>query len=173
MKKYIAFLRAINVGGTRVIKMDDLKRIFESFGMQNVQTYIQSGNVIFETDELPNLEERIETGLEKSLGFNVETFVRTMQEVAAVAKKSPFTEQGEETLFVSFVRRAPTAAARKAILALSTEIDSFAVQGREVYWLRRDREKSPFNNNQIEKALGASATARNMTTIRKIVDKFQ
>ena len=173
MKKYVAFLRAINVGGTRVIKMADLKRMFESFGCADVQTYINSGNVIFEAEGSPELEASIEHQLEKSLGYNVEIFLRTMDEVIAIVKKSPFAEEGEQTLFVSLLRLKPTAAARKAVLALATETDSFAVPGREVYWLRRDREKSPFNNNFIEKALGISATARNMTTLRKIVEKYK
>ncbi len=70
MKRYIAFLRAINVGGTTIIKMSDLKRMFESFGLENVETYIQTGNVIFESDESKAsvLEEQIEHQLAKPLG---------------------------------------------------------------------------------------------------------
>lgn len=75
MEKYIAFLRAINVGGTKIIKMEDLKKHFESFGCVNVQTYINSGNVIFETKESAGLEAKIEKQLEKALGYKVETFL--------------------------------------------------------------------------------------------------
>jgi uncharacterized protein (DUF1697 family) len=173
--KYVAFLRAINVGGAKVIKMEDLRRMFESFGYSNVATYIQSGNVIFESDdaEAAALEKRIESQLAQTLGYEVEIFLRSMDEVAAIVKQSPFSQQGQETLFISLLHSAPAPEARQAVLALSTATDSFAVQGREVYWLRRDREKSPFNNSMIEKALGGSATARNLNTMTKIVAKFR
>ncbi len=75
MEKYIAFLWSINVGGTKIIKMEDLKKYFESFGCVNVQTYINSGNVIFETKESAGLEAKIEKQLEKALGYKVETFL--------------------------------------------------------------------------------------------------
>jgi uncharacterized protein (DUF1697 family) len=172
--KYVAFLRAINVGGTKVIKMEDLRRMFESLGYSNVATYIQSGNVIFESDEMdsPTLEKQIETQIGQTFGFNVEVFLRTMDEVKAIVEKRPFDQQGEETLFIPLLHSAPVPKACQAVLALATETDSFAVQGRAVYWLRRDRGKSPFNNNFIEKALGMSATARNLNTMRKIIEKY-
>ncbi len=173
-EKYVAFLRAINVGGKRSVKMDDLKRMFESFGCENVSTYIQSGNVIFETKEADSstLERRIESQLEAALHFKVDLFLRSMDEMADIVKKSPFEQQGEETLFISLLHSKPTTKAREAVLALSTETDSFAVRNCEVYWLRRDREKSPFNNNMIEKALGMPATARNLNTMSKILQKY-
>jgi len=170
--KYVAFLRAINVGGTKVIKMEDLRRMFESLGFANVATYIQSGNVIFETESTVDLEKRIKAQIQQTFGFEVETFLRSMDEVRTIVKKSPFEQQGEETLFIHLLQAAPNAKSRQAVLALSTQTDEFAVQGREVYWLRRDRDKSPFNNNRIEKALGMSATARNLNTMTKIVEKY-
>ncbi len=171
-KKYVAFLRAINVGGTKVIKMEDLRRMFESIGFTNVATYIQSGNVIFEAAEADAPRAQIESQIQQTFGFEVEVFLRSMDEVHAIVEKSPFEQQGEETLFIHLLQTAPSAKSRQAVLALSTPTDEFAVQGREVYWLRRDRDKSPFNNNMIEKALGMSATARNLNTMTKIVEKY-
>ena len=171
-KRFVAFLRAINVGGTKIIKMEDLRRMFESLGFANVATYIQSGNVIFEAVEEDNLRAQIESQIRQTFGFEVEVFLRSMAEVRAIVKKRPFEQQGEETLFIHLLQAAPSAKSRQAVLALSTQTDEFAVQGREVYWLRRDRDKSPFNNNMIEKALGMSATARNLNTMTKIVEKY-
>ena len=170
--KYVAFLRAINVGGTKIIKMDALRRMFESLGCANVATYIQSGNVIFEAGSTPSLGKQIEHQIQQTFGFEVEVFLRRMDEVRAILETSPFGQQGEETVFIHLLHAAPKAESRQALLALSTETDRFAVQGREVYWLRRDRAKSPFDNNRIEKALGTSATARNLNTMTKIVEKY-
>ncbi|MBI5296067.1 MAG: DUF1697 domain-containing protein [Chloroflexi bacterium] len=170
--KYVAFLRAINVGGTKIIKMDALRRMFESLGCANVATYIQSGNVIFETESTSSLGKQIEHQIQKTFGFEVEVFLRRMDEVRVIVETSPFGQEGEETVFIHLLHAAPQAESRQALLALSTATDSFAVQGREVYWLRRDRAKSPFDNNRIEKALGLSATARNLNTLTKIVEKY-
>lgn len=174
MKKYIAFLRAINVGGTKIIKMEDLKKIFESFGFANVQTYIQSGNVVFETKESAMLEAQIEKLLEKALGYKVEIFLRTMEELAKIASQPAFEPQGDETLHVVFLRKSQDAnhKSKQELLSFRSEADDFAVKGREVYNLRRDRDKSVFSNNFIEKILKESSTTRNLTTLRKITKKY-
>lgn len=174
MKKYIAFLRAINVGGTKVIKMEDLRRIFESFGCANVQTYIQSGNVIFEAKESAGLEAKIEKQLEKALGYKVETFLRTMDELTKIANKPAFEPQGDETLHVVFMRsrQSVNKKSEQNLLSLKSEADDFVIEGSEVYNLRRDRDTSIFSNNFIEKTLKVEATTRNITTLQKIVEKF-
>lgn len=175
MKKYIAFLRAINVGGTRIIKMEDLRKHFESFGCINVQTYINSGNVIFEAGESAGLEEKLEKQLESALGFKVETFLRTMDEVAKIASKPAFEPQGDETLHVVFLRNRQKVDKKleQNLLSLRSEADDFVVKGSEVYNLRRDRDKSVFSNNFIEKTLRVEGTTRNITTLRKVVEKYQ
>ena len=175
MKKYVAFLRAINVGGTKIIKMEDLKRMFDSFGLYNVQTYIQSGNVIFESKESDALllEAKIENQLAKALGYKVAVFVRTMQEINSISDKSPFEPIENETVHVVFLRGGPDKATGKALTSLNGEADKFMVKGREVFNLRRDRDKSVFSNNFVEKILKTPATTRNLTTIRKIVEKYK
>ncbi len=175
MKKHIAFLRAINVGGTKIIKMEDLRRMFESFGCINTQTYIQSGNVIFEAKESATLEEKIEKHLEATLGYKVETFLRTMDAVTQIARKPAFEPQGDETLHVVFLRNRQRVdkKSEQNLLSLRSEADDFIIQGSEVYNLRRDREKSIFSNNFIEKTLKVEGTTRNITTLRKIAEKHQ
>jgi uncharacterized protein (DUF1697 family) len=175
MGKYVAFLRAINVGGHRIIKMEDLKRMFESFGLENVQTYIQSGNVIFESskDDAASLETEIESQLEKAAGYKIQLFVRKMREVQSIANKSPFTARADETVFVAFLNQRPDKKAGQALMLFKSEADDFAVKGREVYNLRRDREKSVFSPNFIEKIFKAPATTRNLTTIKKITEKYE
>ena len=175
MQKYVAFLRAINVGGTSIIKMDMLRKYFESFGLENVQTYIQTGNVIFETKEknASLLEKKIESQLEKALGYNVAIFLRTMPEVVSIAGESPFEPKENETVHIAFLREKPGPKAVKELLTHDSKADEFIVKGREVYNLRHDRDASIFSNQFIEKVLGIPATTRNQTPIRKIAEKYK
>ena len=172
--KYVAFLRAINVGGHAIIKMADLKKMFEAAGLENVQTYIQSGNVIFESEEAGgrSLAKQIERQLEKAAEYKIELFVRTMQEVQSIAEKCPFKVRDGEIAYVTFLNTMPDQQIQQALLNLNSESDEFAFRGSEIHTLRRDREKSIFSNNFLEKILKMPATSRNLTTIRKIVEKY-
>jgi uncharacterized protein (DUF1697 family) len=165
MPKYVAFLRAINVGGSKIIKMDDLRQKFESQGLLNVQTFIQSGNVIFEVKGKGSttLENKIESQLEKALG--------SIDEITAIVNQTRLEPQGDETLYVTFLRGVPTKAQAEALKPYNSPADEFAIAGREVYNLRHNREQSVFSNNFMEKIFGV-ATTRNMTTIRKIFEKY-
>ena len=174
MKKYVAFLRAINVGGTTIIKMTDLKQMFESFGLENVQTYIQTGNVIFETKEgnAAKLEAQIEGQLEKAAGKRIRLFVRTIREVIAMMNTCPFDPKGAEIAYVAILHKKPNRKNVGALMALRSDTDDFAVQGKEVFILRRDRDDSVFSNNFVEKILDVAATTRNLTTIKKLAEKY-
>jgi len=174
MNKYVAFLRAINVGGHKIIKMSDLKETFQSLGLENVETFIQSGNVIFDskTSSPASLEKKIENQLEKALGYRVEIFLRTMREVAVIASKGPYSPKDGETVHVVLLNEKPDTQKQKALMSYKSKADDFTVKGREVFNLRRDRNKSVFSNNFIEKVLGVPATSRNLTTIRKIAEKY-
>ncbi len=172
--KYVAFLRAINVGGNAIIKMADLKKMFEAAGLENVQTYIQSGNVIFESEEgADSLAKQIERLLEKTARYKIEVFVRTIREVQSIAEKSPFGVKDGEMVYVTFLNTKPGKQSQQALLNHKSDADDFAFKGREVYSLRRDREKSVFSNNFLEKILKMPATSRNLTTITKIVEKYK
>ncbi len=175
MPRLIAFLRAINVGG-HTVTMARLRREFAGLGFTDVETFIASGNVIF-TSRAANpaaLEKKIEARLEAALGFEVATFVRTDAEVAAVAGYQPFTPAQIEdgALYVGFVERPLDAAAARAVMTFTTEIDDFRVNGREVYWLRKTRQSdSPFNYASLEKALKIRATFRGINTVARLAAK--
>jgi uncharacterized protein (DUF1697 family) len=172
--KYVAFLRAINVGGNAIIKMADLKKMFEAAGLENVQTYIQSGNVIFESDEdADNFTKQIERQLENAAKYKIHIFVRTVREVQAIAEKAPFTAKEGEMAYVTFLDKKPDKKSQQELLSFQSEADDFAFKGRELYNLRRDREKSIFTGNFVEKILKMPATTRNLTTITKIVEKYK
>ncbi len=174
MKRYIAFLRAVNVGGTTIIKMSDLKRMFESFGLEHVETYIQTGNVIFDSNEnkASLLEEQIENRLAEAFGKRIRLFVRTTREVAAIVAACPFTPMDGEAVYVAILEKKPDQKSIDALLSLRSEADDFAVTGKEVFNLRRDRDASIFSNNFVEKTLGIAGTTRNLTTIKKLAEKY-
>jgi uncharacterized protein (DUF1697 family) len=172
MTQYIAFLRAINVGG-HIVKMDHLRRLFGELGFTGISTFIASGNVIFETDSGKGegeLAQRIQGHLHRDLDYEVATFLRTPQEVSAVAAYHPFAAQAglQDTLFVSFLAEPPADEELARLLALRSEVDDFHVAGREAYWLRRAGGQTKFTGAALEKALRQPATMRNMTTVRKL-----
>ena len=176
-RRLFAFLRAINVGG-RNIAMAELRRPFQALGLKDVETFIASGNVVFNSDakDLRALELLIEDRLRQSLGYEVSTFIRTEEELAAIAKYEPFKKshlQGAEALNVGFLVESPSPAAKKLITAFKSEIDDFQVQGREVYWLAQTRQSdSKFNNVRFEKALSVRATWRGINTVRRLAAKY-
>ncbi|HEX9333727.1 MAG TPA: DUF1697 domain-containing protein [Anaerolineales bacterium] len=175
MNKYVAFLRAINVGGHTIIKMTDLKQMFESLGLENVQTYIQSGNVIFESnvDDTASLGKRIAGQIETATGYKTQLFIRTIQEVQSIARKSPFTAKDDETVHIAFLHQKADKEQQQTLMSFKSEADDFAIKGREIYNLRRDREKSIFSNNFVEKILKMPSTTRNLTVIKKIAEKYK
>lgn len=178
MPGFIALLRAINVGG-HVVKMDRLRGIFTSLGFSGVETFIASGNVIFETPVAnPGaLERRIERQLRSSLGYDVATFLRSPSELSAIANYEPFpaSDLGAERnpLYIAFLRKRPGNAAQRKLTTFRTEVDDFRIRGREVYWLCRTRmSASAFSGALLEKTIGMPATLRNVTTVKRLVAKY-
>ncbi len=177
MPKLYAFLRAINVGG-HTVKMDDLRRRFEALGLTRVETFIASGNVIFESrsSSLNELEGKIERHLETALGYEVKTFIRSEAEFAAIARYRPFTEPARRlagALCVGFLTEPLGTQAKKSLLTLKTDIDDFHVQGREVYWLcKKGQSESRFSNVVFEKTVKARATFRGVNTIARLATKY-
>jgi uncharacterized protein (DUF1697 family) len=176
MPKLFAFLRAINVGG-HTVTMAKLRELFESLGLSDVETFIASGNVLFTSPSrnLAALERKIEAHLAKSLGYEVVTFLRTVQEVVAIAKHKPFPEaeiRGAGAFCVGFLAAPLDAKAKASLRALETGIDRFQTHGREVYWLCATRQgESKFSNAVFEKTTGARVTFRGGNTVNKLAAK--
>lgn len=177
MARWIAFLRAINVGGHNV-KMAKLRQLFESLGFTEVETFLASGNVVFETAEPDRaaLEKRIAGTLQDVLGYEVNTFIRTPAEVAQIAVYQPFSRPELETAVafnVAFVDEPLDGESVEKLMALKTEIDDFHSHGPEVYWLCRKRQsESTFSTNVLEKALSRPATMRGMKTIKRLAARY-
>jgi uncharacterized protein (DUF1697 family) len=178
MERYIAFLRAINVGG-HVVKMAALRALFEELGLANVETFIASGNVIFDAPGggAAQLEAQIERHLRQALGYAVATFIRTAGELAAIAAYRPFEaadmDAPDASLYVSFLAAQPPATAQQKMQALRTEFDHFHFHEREFHWLsRRKLSESTLSGAVFEKTLGMPATMRNATTVRRLAAKY-
>ena len=179
--RYVAFLRGVNVGG-RVVKMAVLKKLFEAMTCEGVETFIASGNVIFDAPAgaavrpAARLETQIEARLEAALGYAVAAFLRTLPELAAIAAHNPFAGEPAGSgarLYIAFLRAAPSAARRRALLGYASELDQLQVRQREVYWLnRRPPGDTRVPAPPIERVLEAQATVRNANTVRKLSTKY-
>ncbi len=176
MPAYVAFLRAINVGG-RTVTMARLRAVFEATACTSVETFIASGNVIFHTrsTNAAATETRLEKALRAALGYEVATFLRTPSEVVSIARNDPFdgeeSSKEEHSLFVTMLASPPTEESRRKLMSKASALDAFAVVGREMYWLRRSRETG-FSGAQLERIFGQKATARNINTVRAIAARL-
>lgn len=175
--RLIAFLRAINVGG-HTVTMDALRTHFLTLGFEGVETFIASGNVIFDarSGDRAALERKIEAHLRKRLGYEVATFLRTDAEVAAIAGYQPFTPaqmRAAKVVYVGLLAAPLSASARKTLMGFESDNDRFHVHGREMYWLcKTGQAESKFSNAVFEKRVGVRATFRGANTISRLAAKY-
>ena len=175
MPRYVAFLRAINVGG-HTVPMGRLVELFEALELGEISTFIASGNVVFSSKARPAmLERQLDRHLHAELGYPAEAFVRSLPELQEVLDVQAFPA-GEvahaHALMIGFLREEPSAAVQAAVGALAGPTDRLVVRGRELHWLRSVQESDPKLAKQLERALGGPMTVRNVNTVRRIVAKF-
>ena len=173
MARHVALLRAINVGG-RVVKMDALRGAFEALALTRVETFIASGNVIFESRAGASaLEKKIEAHLRGVLGYEVATFVRSVPELAAAAAHCETLLRKGEGAHIGFLKAPVGKDDQARVAAYETANERFAFDGREIYWLTRAGiGQSKFSNAVFERIIKSPATFRNVTTVRKLADKY-
>lgn len=177
MTKYYAFLRAVNVG-KRQVKMEALREHFKIHQFANVKTYIQTGNIIFETEQTDRklLIAQIERELLKWLSFEVPTILRTKEELAEIIENDPFKDQkGPANLkqYVTFLSEAPSDAIKNLLAPYQNEYEQYSILKHDFYSLiDKDCEKNgmklQFTNNFIEKKLKLIGTTRDWNTVIKI-----
>ena len=172
MTRYVAFLRAINVGG-HIVKMDRLRAICEAIPLSGVSTFIASGNLIFQSKKpAAHLEAAIEKRLRTELGYEVTTMVRTCAEVSAIVahvEAHRLGPGGGVRLYVGFLKTTPSSRTASTVAALSNETDALSVHGRELYW----RSSASFSLSTIapaklEKVASTPVTFRNFNTVQRI-----
>ena len=175
MQTYIAMLRGINVSGHRKVPMAELKQLLKGLHFRNVRTYIQSGNVVFETENI-NLAEiatQIEQAIAQQYGFEVPVLLRTPEELRQAIASNPFrseNSQPDERVYVTFMDQQPDPALLSNIDAAKYHPDRFIAEGRELYVLcPGGYGNTKLSNSFFESKLKQTATTRNWKTLNELV----
>ena len=177
MKIYIALLRGINVGGKNIIKMAALKQMFESIGLYGAQSYIQSGNILFKSneEELP-LQKKIEHEIEKTFGFSISVILREIAEIEGIIRNCPFSKEAilkaestseGEVLYVSFMNNEPLQENILRISGYKSESEEYLIEGRNIYLLFSNSIRNSKLASNLHK-LEVPATVRNWKTLNKL-----
>jgi len=177
MTIYIALLRGVNVGGKNKIKMAELRNSLETIGLSNVQTYIQSGNILFESDESEKqLRLRIERKIEEDFGLLLAVIIRTAAELDLLAENCPFSKEAVaeaeaasevESLYVSLLLETPSKEVVERLHAYRSVRDEFIVNGRDIYLLFHHSVRNSKLVSNLNK-LDITMTMRNWKTINKL-----
>jgi uncharacterized protein (DUF1697 family) len=180
MQKHIAVLRGINVGGRRIIKMNELKLMFEDMEFVQVETYIQSGNVAFSTKKYydrQKFENKIEARIFKTFGFDVPVITRTFREIKEIIESNPFIEGDDydiDRLYLSFLNKKPSNEKLTMINGINTEPDKFRIIDDNIYsYCSGKYHESKFTNQFFEKKLDLKATTRNWKTVLKLLELME
>ena len=176
MAVIISMLRGINVGGHNKIKMDALRALYESLKLQDAQTHVQSGNVIFRSDErdIARLTKRIEEGIERKFGFRPSVILRTVAEMKDVIARNPFAKRrGIEPgkLLVSFLASDPGEEGREKVRQMKCDPEEMRIEGREIYIYFPNgagRSKLPWAG--LGKMLNTQGTGRNWNSVTKMLE---
>lgn len=177
MPRYVAFLRAINVGGRGLVSMTDLRAAFEAAGCRHVRTYIASGNVLFESPArgTGSIVQKVRRKLRTLIGQEPEILCLTAAEMTRVLTDAPFT--GRETtsgakLYVTFLAEKPRRTPALPLVSSKEALEVIGISGREAFVVSRLKKNGFFGfpNTFIEEQLGVPATSRNWSTVTKIVE---
>jgi len=175
MSIYVAMLRGINVGGQKIVKMESLRKSFESLGFNRVRTYVQSGNVVFEASKgsSDNLSRKIREKILSDYTLSVPLIVRTSGEMRKVVSDNPFLKDGgtdHSKLHVTFLSELPAEATLRKLDALNSPPDRFHIRSREIYLYCPDGYgRTKLSNSAFEKLLSVEATTRNWKTVNALV----
>lgn len=169
MTKYVALLRKVNVGGKNLMRMDTLRTAFEAAGLKNVRTFQQAGNVVFES----NLKNPL-AKIEKLLNTDLKAVVFTVDELAQIAKQDPFKRVAtiDVMLCVVFLFDEPTKKLKLPLISTADKLELIAIRDRAAFVVARRKQTGWFGfpNNFVEKQLGVTATTRQWSTLKKLID---
>jgi len=173
--RYVALLRGINVGGSNQMKMDDLKAVFSQLGFENVKSYINSGNLAFDTKKTPEnkLMDRIESAVESKFGRRVHIMVREQKDIERVIKNNPFDGQYEnhKHMHVLFLKEPMPAEKEEFLQASALTGEQYAVRGREIYnLLPNGVAGSLLTKGFFERKPVVAYTGRNWRTVEKLLE---
>lgn len=176
MFRYVAFMRGINVSGQKLIKMEELTKIFTGSGYKNVKTFIQSGNVVFDAGQadVHALSEMLMAMLFDALGYKVDVILRTYDEISRMVAADPFAAIGEGRdvkKYVTFVSRMPLEPFALPLVSPHKDVEVFSIEGADIFSIALPAKdgRYGFPNSFIEKRLKVPATSRNWTTVCKLI----
>ncbi len=175
MKTYISILRGINVSGQKLIKMEALKKSYESLGFQNVTTYVQSGNVVFKTSETEpeKSEQLIYNQIEKDFGFEVPVIVLTAEKLKQVIDHNPFVidpAKDPAFLHITFLSSKPESFDRSKIEEKKQDGEEISFTDEVIYlYCPNGYGRTKLNNNFLESKLKVTATTRNWKTANELL----
>jgi uncharacterized protein (DUF1697 family) len=175
MNTSISLLRGINVSGSKIIKMDALRKAFEDCGFKKVQTYIQSGNIIFQHNETTTteLERKIAHKIKDQFGFDVPVLVKTFEALKTVVKNNPFGKnplKDASFFHVTFLSSVPGKENSKKFTELSFPPEEFILTGNTLYlYMPKGYGNAKLTNNFIESKLKVNATTRNWKTTLELL----
>ena len=174
LKTYIALFRGINVGGNHVLPMKALRLVVEKNGCDHVQTYIQSGNVVFRSavSDASRLAKQLSAAVSRSHGFEPRVLVLTRAELERAAAGNPFPEadQNPRSLHLFFLAERPKRADLKALEALQAKSERFALEGKIFYLHTPGGFGTSRLAARVERLLDVEATARNWRTVKALLD---
>ena len=179
MATYIAMLRGINVSGHKTIKMEQLRASLAELGFSNIETYVQSGNVVFEAANASaaSLSTTIERKILRDFGFSVPVFLTTSKKVAVIIKQNPFLKSpniDHSKLHVTFLSEDPPETALEQLQPLAVKPEQFRIMGREIYlYCPNGYGNTRLSNTAIEKKLSVVATTRNWNTVNTLLAMAQ
>lgn len=176
MNTYIALLRGINVSGHKIIKMAELKKMFEDIGFQNVKTYIQSGNVVFQTNEsdIVELEKSIRKAIEETFGFEVHVKILIPEEIKAALTENPFLKDDSLDIkqhYFVFLDQIPSEENWNILKNLELKGEQMALFEKVLFvYYTNGAGQSKLTTNLIESKLKVAATSRNLNTTKKMME---
>ena len=165
-------LRGINVGGRNKINMEQLARLYSGLGLKNVQTYIQSGNVTFDSSQtdIQKIRSDIQYQIAKSFGYEVAVILRTTKELQSVIKRSPYVEKDPAKLYVTFLSERPKHIQMEVFNGAKDKDEEFSILEKEIYiYCPNGYGRTKLNNNFFEYKLGVDATTRNWNTVNTLL----
>jgi len=169
MTPMIAMLRAVNVGGTAIIKMERLRKVCEEMGLERVRTYIQSGNIVFRSP-YRDTRKRLEAAIVQEFGVKTEVILRTVEEMRGAIENSPFGEVDPKKLLVTFLVDEPTAEAVAAVMAIEVGPEEVHIIGREMFIYFPDgMGKSKLPIVKFGRLLKTPGTGRNWNTVQTLM----
>jgi uncharacterized protein (DUF1697 family) len=176
MPTHVAMLRGINVGQGKIVKMERLRSSFEALGFDSVRTYVQSGNVVFESEQksATGLSKKIEEKIQRDFGFTASVLVKSSKEIAQIVGNNPLVKEkgiDHSKLHVTFLSDAPPKTAVKLLEPLARGSELVRILSREIYLYCPDGYgRTKLSNNAIEKKLSVVATTRNWRTVNALLE---